>query len=259
MFKQKSFVFPKRNESAIIRLVCFAYAGGSAGIYFPWAEQLPEFVELVAVQLPGRAERMGELPHTDISSVISELYGTVPVLFDKPFCFFGHSLGARIITELTLHIQANGGRMPLELFVSGSRAPQVKRSLDEKVLNNLPKLEFIKELRELDGTPQEILESEELMRFVEPMLRADFKLAEEYLFTNKAKVNTNVTIFGGYSDVEITESQLDKWADIFTGSAERCMFNGGHFFIHESKKDVLSCISNKLVNIISEEEMLSHA
>ena len=50
------------NPSARMRLFCFPYAGGNAATYRPWAEALTADVELVAVDPPGRANRIHEAP-----------------------------------------------------------------------------------------------------------------------------------------------------------------------------------------------------
>jgi surfactin synthase thioesterase subunit len=50
----------KPNPKASFRLFCFPYAGGTALVYRPWAQQLPANVEVVAIQLPGRFTRTRE-------------------------------------------------------------------------------------------------------------------------------------------------------------------------------------------------------
>jgi surfactin synthase thioesterase subunit len=49
-----------RPANGAVRLLCFASAGGSAGTFRHWAPMLPPHVELVGVQLPGRADRFHE-------------------------------------------------------------------------------------------------------------------------------------------------------------------------------------------------------
>src|SRR5262249_4980901 len=90
----KWILFPLPNPAAALRLFCFHYAGGSAQAFHSWPGRLPPNVEMGAIQLPGRGHRLGEahirglLPLSRI--VAREL---LPYL-DKPFVFFGHSLGA---------------------------------------------------------------------------------------------------------------------------------------------------------------------
>ncbi|WP_043225454.1 thioesterase II family protein, partial [Burkholderia glumae] len=46
------------RSDARVRLVCFHYAGSGASMFAPWAAALPDAVELLAVQLPGRENRL---------------------------------------------------------------------------------------------------------------------------------------------------------------------------------------------------------
>ncbi|MBN3819736.1 thioesterase, partial [Paraburkholderia sp. Se-20369] len=45
-----------------LRMICCAYAGGSAAVFRGWHERLPRDVEICAVELPGRGARFREAP-----------------------------------------------------------------------------------------------------------------------------------------------------------------------------------------------------
>ncbi len=49
---------PKPNGQASTRLFCFPFAGGGSYIFRDWPNYLPAQVEVCAVQLPGRGNRM---------------------------------------------------------------------------------------------------------------------------------------------------------------------------------------------------------
>ena len=58
--------FRSRNTARVhIRLFCFHYAGASASIFRSWDEAMPDGIEVVAVQLPGREYRLDEPLLTD--------------------------------------------------------------------------------------------------------------------------------------------------------------------------------------------------
>src|SRR5688572_20714530 len=84
------------NPTAALRLFCFAYAGGGASVYTPWAKALPAAVEIVSVQLPGREGRFHEAPLSNLSEVMDGVAHAVGSNLDKPYMLFGHSLGALI-------------------------------------------------------------------------------------------------------------------------------------------------------------------
>ncbi|MDP6582372.1 MAG: thioesterase domain-containing protein [Vicinamibacterales bacterium] len=77
-----------------LRLICFPYAGGGASAFRGWGERLCAGVELVAVQLPGREDRLAEVPFTRLDTLISALSDELGPALDRPFAFFGHSMGA---------------------------------------------------------------------------------------------------------------------------------------------------------------------
>src|ERR1700723_3234280 len=85
-------ISPRRNRRSSWRLFCFPYAGGGGFMFRDWCEFLPEFVDVVAVQLPGRENRILEAPFDRISLLVEELYAALQFYFDMPFMFFGHSM-----------------------------------------------------------------------------------------------------------------------------------------------------------------------
>jgi medium-chain acyl-[acyl-carrier-protein] hydrolase len=83
---------------------------------------------------------------------------------DKPFAFFGHSLGAKICFELARHLRAQGALLPVHLFFSGSSAPQIINP--GPPIHTLPDVEFAEMLRRFNGTPETLLQNEELLRLL---------------------------------------------------------------------------------------------
>jgi len=66
------FVRFKRNHQARLRLFCFPYAGGSAGLFEPWGRAF-EGVDVVGVQLPGRSNRVNEKPLDSLTEIVAQL------------------------------------------------------------------------------------------------------------------------------------------------------------------------------------------
>jgi len=117
---------------------------------------------------------------TRLAPLIEALTAALLPHLDKPFAFFGHSLGAIISFEVARRLQAEHGLEPQHLFVSAHRAPQIPE-LDPPTYN-LPEPQFIEELKRLNGTSSEILQNNELMRLMIPLLRADFELVQTYSY-----------------------------------------------------------------------------
>jgi pimeloyl-ACP methyl ester carboxylesterase len=143
-----------------------------------WSRHLPADVELVAVQPPGRADRISERAYTDIASLVADLCAAIEQLIDRPYLLMGHSLGSRVAFELARELRRRGHPPPAHFIASGSAAPQLPAR--GKRIHDLPREELLVELRDLDATPEAVLENQELVELYLPMLRADFRLSETY-------------------------------------------------------------------------------
>jgi medium-chain acyl-[acyl-carrier-protein] hydrolase len=238
------FPYCKENPQARLRLFCFPYAGGGALIFRNWSKNLPATVEVRTVQLPGRGSRIPDAPFTEMSALIQATADALRPYLDKPFAFFGHSMGAIISFELARYQRRERGPQPVALFVSGGCAPQMPD--DDPIKYNLPEPEFIEELRRLNGTPPEVLQSSELLQLMIPLLRADFSLVETYEYVSEPPLNCPIFVFGGLQDVDTKREQLEGWREQTTSHFWLRMFNGDHFFFHTSEADLLRIISLKL-------------
>ena len=116
---------PQLNPQARMRLFCFPYAGGGASIFHRWPGKLPTMVEVCAVLLPGRGNRLTEPPFIQLSPLVQTLTEALLPHLTTPFAFFGHSMGALIGFELARQLRRQQGPSPVHLFVSGREAPQL--------------------------------------------------------------------------------------------------------------------------------------
>ena len=234
----------KPNPQARLRLFCFPYAGGGVSIFRVWPDGLPTDVEVCAVQIPGRGTRLMELPFTRLSPLIHALAEALSPFFDKPFAFFGHSLGALMSFELARRLRRQYGVQPVCLFISADRAPQIPNR--DPLTYNLPEGEFLTELRRLKGTPGELLEDEELMQIMLPVLRADFAVYETYEYSTEPPLNCPISAFGGLQDQRVSRGDLEAWRDQTTVSFSLRMFPGDHFFLNTAQPALLQALSQNL-------------
>ncbi|TKI77004.1 thioesterase, partial [Bacillus wiedmannii] len=99
-----------------------------------------------------------------------------------------HSMGGLIAYELCKEIESRNLNAPVHVFLSGVKPPNFIR---EQKVSNLPEKEFKDVILNLNGTPKEVLNNQQLMDMFIPILRSDFKLIEEYKFSNELyKLNT---------------------------------------------------------------------
>jgi medium-chain acyl-[acyl-carrier-protein] hydrolase len=227
-----------------LRLFCLPYAGGGASVYREWAGALGDSVEVCPVQLPGREARFGEPAFTRIGPLVEALADALGPHLDRPFALFGHSLGALVAFELARRLRRSGRPGPSHLFVSGCRAPQVRRA--ERLVHTLPDAAFRQELRRLGGTPAELLANDELMDLVLPTLRADFALCETYEYADGFPLPCPVTALGGRDDGAIGRDDLEAWRVHTTARFAAHVLPGDHFFVRSARARVLAEIRRAL-------------
>ena len=236
--------FYKRKPQATLQLFCFPYAGGSALIYRNWAERLPPAVELCLVQLPGRGSRIHESPFKQMQPLVEAAARGLSAFLEKPFAFFGHSMGAVISFELARLLRREHAVEPIHLFISGRTAPHLPDA--EAPTYALPEEEFLANLRKLEGTPREVLENPELMKFMQPLLRADFETTQTYIYRAEPPLNCPISVFGGLKDPNTGLEVLEAWRQHTTGTFSAHMFPGNHFFINTESQTILQVIAQKL-------------
>jgi medium-chain acyl-[acyl-carrier-protein] hydrolase len=233
------------RSAARIRLFCFPYAGGSSAIFRPWSRELPREIELVPALLPGREFKLREPAYTRIELLVETLTREITPFLDKPFAFFGHSMGALIAFELARRLRDERGIEPEHLFISGRRSPRVPRR--DPHIHELPDAEFSAELEKMNGTPREVLEHQELMEILSPMLRADFALCHEYIYIPSEPLRCPITVLGGTRDEDAPDDELDAWCKETIGKCSVKMLEGDHFFINQQHATILPIIQRALV------------
>jgi surfactin synthase thioesterase subunit len=244
--------FRHPNLRARLRLFCFPYAGGGASVFRSWHSLLPMQVEICPIQLPGRENRLNETPFKRLSVLVDELVDVLLPVFDMPFAFFGHSMGALVGFELTRRLRQYNQPLPFQLFTSGSGAPQMPNQ--KSPIHQLPKEEFIAAVKYLKGTPDEVWQHEELVKILLPYLRADFEICESYIYQPEAPLSIPITVYGGRQDPKVGIEQLGAWSKQTINSCVVHLFPGGHFFLHNSREQLLMTLSQDLNQVIEQND-----
>ncbi|MCI0485409.1 MAG: alpha/beta fold hydrolase [Blastocatellia bacterium] len=242
------WVCPNPNPNAALRLFCFPYAGAGAAIFKAWPERLSPAVEICAARLPGRGARLKESSFTDLVKLSQAIGEAITPYLDKPFAFFGHSMGAMISFELTRRLRRECLAQPRHLIVSGRRAPQIPYT--DPPTYNLPEPEFIQELKRLNGTPKEILEHEELMQLVLPVLRSDFQVCQTYVPAPEAPLESSITAMGGRHDDEAIDGRLEAWKEQTLSSFTLHIMPGDHFYLQKFETLFFQILSQEIEEIL---------
>jgi len=198
-------------------------------VFREWPEHVPKEVEICAVQLAGRENRHREILSAEVGPMVDELMETLVNHLEIPFAFFGHSLGALVAFVCARQVRKQRDRLPIHLFVSGRSAPQCPNR--KEPFHALPLEAFIQKLRELGGTEDSILGDTELLEYLIPILRADFKMNETYQYTSERPLDCPISAFRGSQDPLMTYDDVAAWRDQTTRAFRLRAMPGGHFFI----------------------------
>jgi surfactin synthase thioesterase subunit len=215
------------GESAVLRLFCFPYAGGSAAYFRDWRLRLPPGVEVMAVQLPGREDRFTEPPFREIWALAEAVADAMTGELDLPYACFGISMGARVALAVSYVVRERGLRQPEQMFVASSCAPS--RGTPVRGWNE-PDEMLIAYLRELGGTAAEVLDSTELLDVYLPVVRADLAVVATCPSRIGPPLAMPLRAFAGVDDTQAPPEYMRDWHRETSVAFNLTVVSGGHFF-----------------------------
>jgi medium-chain acyl-[acyl-carrier-protein] hydrolase len=241
---------PKPNSEALVRLFFFPYAGAGSTTYHTWSRFFSPEIELYLVHLPGRDKRISETPFTRLAPLVESLTHALFQHLDKPFSFFGHSMGGLVGFEVVRQLHRQYSLLPVHLFVSGRLAPHLPDT--RRKLHELPEGEFLRATEERYGAlPEAVSRDRELLQLFLSILRADITLIETYQYIDQPPLECPISVFGGLQDHTLTRDELAAWRDQTETRFDLKMFPGDHFFIQSSKMDIAQAINEDLEKSLS--------
>lgn len=238
------------------RLFLFPPAGGDVSTYLKWDERLPQNVETCFLKLPGRGMRICEPAIDNLEVLIEMLLKEIEKYNDKPFIFFGHSMGGLIAYNLAQKMSCNKMRLPERIIISSMKAPNFMDTFSESLTNNKEdKLynkednEFFSRVKNLGGIPQTLMDNKEFMNLILPTFRCDMKLCETYDATTATKLDIPLDIYGGNRDIVAKKEELEGWRKYTTKNCSTTIFSGNHFYFLDNPNILLFQISSRLNDI----------
>jgi medium-chain acyl-[acyl-carrier-protein] hydrolase len=234
--------YGRRGQSGI-QLLCFPYAGGSAGIFRHWSRLLPQHVEPVAVQLPGRADRFLESPYERMAPLLDDLIGVLGPVLGRPFACYGTSMGARVAWALAHALRERALPMPRALYVTASAAPRLDNG-SWRWEGRADGLEGY--VREMGGTPDEVLAEPELVAALLPTLRADLTVLSTHDFRPATPLDVRIRAFAGVADDEAPPARMRAWGDETSARFDLDVLGCGHFADPDTERLMVEAISVEL-------------
>ncbi|MFI1648582.1 alpha-hydroxy-acid oxidizing protein [Streptomyces avidinii] len=220
---------PHARPDATARLVCFPHAGGAANAFTALSAGLPEDIELLAVQYPGRQDRRAEPCAEEIGELAAGVAGALASRSDLPLFLLGHSMGALVAFETARLLEEHG--TVARLFVSAARPPA--QDWEEPDLTLVGDEELVAGLRRLGGIPEPLLRDPEIVAEVLRLLRADHRALLHHHCAEGTAVAAPVTVLLAAADPKNSLEQMAGWARHTTGGQDLVTLSGGHFSLVE--------------------------
>ena len=245
MTKNRWFSRSKRRESPKLRLFCLPHAGGGTVLYNRWTSFLPPSIELIALKLPGREDRLDEKPYEELDQLANELVEPLAPLVAEPFAIFGHSMGAAIGYRLAVALRRASLAAPKVLFLSACRPPESWCVTEP--LHTLPDTEMIEQLVNRYDPRQETSEDEmSMMKIMAQTIRADLKMLESFRHDNAPPLDCPICAFGGTEDTQVTRAKLQGWQSMTNRAFGVRIFPGGHFYLRDQQRAVVQTVLSRL-------------
>jgi medium-chain acyl-[acyl-carrier-protein] hydrolase len=239
-------VHQKTVSNSKVRLFCFHHAGGNANAFQSWQQHMGEGIEVIAIELPGRALRYNEQLLSDVKLVVDGIVHAMLPYLDKPYVIFAHSLGTMVASEVIKSMQQMNLPQPLHIVFSSCTPFYLnvsKLKLGVKNLSDNELIDFV--ANTFDGIPEQFLKDRTLLEPLVPILRADLML-EEGAFENKEPFATDITTIYCTGDKAFSEEDVKLWAKMTSKSYHHYSLPGGHLAILDNPLPFIEIINSTI-------------
>lgn len=227
-----------------MKAILLHHAGGDRYAFKGVEEKLSAYFETKSIELPGRGDRFGEKRLTNFDLSLHDMLAQIEQEIEAPYFFVGVSMGVVFAYELTHFLQAEGHPLPRALFLASRRSEEDYSDLQRFALSE--KEVFWEHILTYDEKSKQLLHHPEILEVIEPVLRADFSILEDYhdTYSLKPKLPIPAYILYGSEDLQKNNEKTSaNWQKHFTTNIEIKIFDGGHFFLYENKEVAAYIIS----------------
>ncbi|WP_158578814.1 thioesterase II family protein [Spongiactinospora rosea] len=234
------------RPEATARLICLPHAGGAASFFRGWGQAAPPWLEVWAVQYPGREDRLAEDLIGDIGPLADGVADALAATArDLPAALFGHSMGAAVAYETTRRLLTGPAAAPAALYVSACPAPgpvtgKTRRLLDDGAL--------AADLLAQGATSPIVLDDPELREIVLAIVRNDYHLIETYRRGPAAPLPVPITAFGADHDDTVDAGRISAWAADTSAGFTLHPMPGDHFYLVPGRDALIKVIAEDLAH-----------
>ena len=234
---------PRPLSDPAARLFLLHHAGGSHLLYRGWAQHFPGDWELCLLEAPGRGNLQALPLIDDCDRLVDCFHTAIAPLLDRPFGFFGHSMGALIAYQLTGRLLRQGEPLPTWLGMSAYGAPRGDAGADSRP-HLMADDELRAWLRSGGGSPPQLLDNDDVWHKFAPVFRSDFKLVDTWTPPlSPEPLPVPLTVFAGVHDKLIDEDRLLAWRPFTTNFRGLQRYEGGHFYLMNHQQPLAAAIT----------------
>jgi len=211
-----------------INVFMLPFAGASKYSYKFFETVGNRKLNFISLELPGRGSRFAEPLLKDLDAMATDAFRHFNKRDREPYIIYGHSMGSIVGYLLARKIIKEKLRPPNFLFLTGRGGPSSPRR--EPDFHKLPREEFIAKIKQLGGSPDEVLSDPKILDFFEPILKADFEAVATYKYQPDEKLDIPIVIgIGTHEGISLEEAM--SWQAETLQEIELVQFQGNHFFI----------------------------
>ncbi|WP_418154264.1 alpha/beta fold hydrolase [Actinoalloteichus caeruleus] len=234
---------PRPVSDPTARLFLLHHAGGSHLLYRGWTQHFPEDWELCLLEAPGRGNLQALPLIDDCDRLVDYFHTAIAPLLDRPFAFFGHSMGALIAYQLTRRLLREGDPLPAWLGVSAYGAPHGEASADSSP-HLMADDELRGWLRSGGGSPPQLLDNDDVWHKFAPVFRSDFKLLDTWTPPRSPEpLPVPLSVFAGRHDKLIGEDRLLSWRALTTNFLGLERYDGDHFYLTDHQQPLAAAVT----------------
>ncbi|NUP52996.1 MAG: thioesterase [Catenulispora sp.] len=246
------YLTARPNPTARLRLFCFHHAGGSGSVFADWQDALAPEVSVQPVQLPGRERRVREPRITDMARLTRELDRELGPHLERPYAFYGHSMGGLVAWHLALHRRDTGARLPEALLVGACNPPH--RPPLSAGTKGMSRDRLVAWMRQMGGISDLVLRYPEWVDAAVALLRDDLVLCDSHphaaqLAAPPAPLPVPLHGFVGGEDPGVGPDAMAGWLRYTEAGGEVHPVRGGHLFFRDSPAQFLSRLRSVLTRL----------
>lgn len=225
-----------------IRIFAFPYAMGGASAYYPLKNKFENSgYQICALNYPGHESRFSEEIRYSMQEIAQDMYDQISEYLDEEYCLLGYSMGGTVCYELYQCIKRNHRKSPLHVFLIAADSPDAEPDFINCENMTVQRVRDI--FAEMGGTPNEILESDDMLELLLPIVKGDLCASEKYIPTLEYKIDCAVTLVRGTEEDNTCCRQ--GWNQYLINPCNYHEVEGGHFFMFDDDEGL--CVVSDII------------